>query len=258
MILKIIEIAKEAGSLIKGEFGKEISIELKTDEANLVTNVDKASEKLITDFIKMEYPSHSIIAEESGNSETFSDYTWIIDPIDGTTNFAHRLPIFAVSIGVLKGNELIAGVIYDVMRDVIYSAEKGSGSFENDRKLYVSSNSELLKSVLVTGFAYDREDGYREAVKIFGDFLNKSRAVRRLGSAALDFCYVASGVFDGFWEANLSPWDVAAGILIVQEAGGKVTDFKNHSVNPFSEQFLATNGMVHDEMIEIISNSKIK
>lgn len=254
MLNKIIEIAREAGKHIRDAFGNQISVEFKTDESNIVTNVDKAAEEIIKGFISKEYPDHAIIAEESGNSNTGSDYTWIIDPIDGTTNFAHNLPIFAVSIGIQKKDELVIGVIYDVMRDVIYSAEKGSGAYANDKRISVSENNDLKKSLLVTGFSYDRQDEYKQAIKIFGSFLTKSRAVRRLGSAALDFCYVASGVFDGFWEANLSPWDVAAGILLVQEAGGKVTDFKNDKITPFSSQFLATNGIVHDEMITIMED----
>jgi len=255
MVNKTIEIAKEAGQIIKKGFGENIAIEFKTDEANLVTNIDKAAERIIIDFIRKEYPDHSIIAEESGENKTNSEYTWIIDPLDGTTNFAHKLPIFAVSIGIQKGNETVIGVIYDVMRDVVYFAEKGSGSFENGKKLSVSNNSILSHSVLVTGFAYDRSDEYNEAIKLFGSFLQKTRAVRRLGSAALDLCYVASGVFDGFWEANLSPWDVCAGMLLVEEADGKVTDFSNNSINVYSKQYLATNGKVHDSMIKIMNES---
>jgi myo-inositol-1(or 4)-monophosphatase len=254
MLNKTIEIAKEAGKHIRDAFGSQISVEFKTDEANIVTNVDKAAEEIIKGFISKEYPDHAIIAEESGSSNKGSDYTWIIDPIDGTTNFAHNLPIFAVSIGIQKKDELVIGVIYDVMSDVIYSAEKGSGAYANDNRISVSKNNNLKKSLLVTGFSYDRQDEYRQAIKIFGSFLTKSRAVRRLGSAALDFCYVASGVFDGFWEANLSPWDVAAGIILVKEAGGRVTDFKNDNITPFSSQFLATNGIVHDAMIGIMED----
>ena len=257
MLDKVIEIAEDAGSIIRNAFREQISIEYKSDESNLVTNIDKLAEDRIKNRIKADYPSHSIIAEESDPTMNSSEYTWIIDPIDGTTNFAHGLPIFSVSIGIQKGDELIYGVIYDVMREVIFCAEKGSGAFENDKKLCVSNNSELNKSVLVTGFAYDRSDDYNEAVKIFGAFLSKTRAVRRLGSAAIDFCYVASGVFDGFWEANLSPWDVCAGILIVREAGGVVTDFDRVNANPFSKNFLATNGYIHDSMNELISSNRI-
>ena len=255
MILKTIDIAKEAGEIIREGFGKNLSIEFKTDEANIVTNIDKAAEKVIVDYIRKEYPTHSIIAEESGENRKSSEYTWVIDPLDGTTNFAHALPIFAVSIGLLKGDEIILGIIYDVMRDVVYSAENGSGTFANKSKINVNDNSNLSRSVLVTGFAYDRGDQYKNAIKLFGSFLTNTRGVRRLGSAAIDFCYVASGVFEGFWEANLSPWDVCAGILIVKEAGGRVTDFNNRGINIFSNQFLATNGKVHDKMVDIMTKS---
>lgn len=256
MLEKTIEIAKEAGEIIRDGFGENISIEFKTDEANLVTNVDKAAEKIITDFIKTEFPTHSILAEESGENNNNSEYKWVIDPIDGTTNFAHALPLFCVSIGVQKNDETIIGVIYDVMRNVVYSTEKGSGSFENGKKITVSKNSNLARSVLVTGFAYERGDEFKDAIKIFGSFLNKTRAVRRLGSAALDLCYVASGVFDGFWEANLSPWDVCAGMLLVEEAGGKVSNFSNQPVDIYSNQLLATNALVNDEMVKIIQGTK--
>jgi myo-inositol-1(or 4)-monophosphatase len=256
MLDKTVEIAKEAGGIIKDGFGKKLSIEFKTDKANLLTNIDKAAEKVIIDFIKKEYPTHSIIAEESGKNINSSEYTWVIDPLDGTTNFAHSLPIFAVSIGLQKGKETILGVIYDVMRDVIFFAERGAGTFANDMKISVSDNSNLDESVLVTGFSYDRKDEYRDAVKLFGSFLPKTRAVRRLGSAAMDFCFVASGVFDGFWEANLSPWDVCAGMLIVEEAGGQITDFHNKPITMYSNQYLATNGKVHDEMIKIMQDIK--
>jgi len=254
MLNKAIEIAMKAGHVIRDGFGKNILIEFKTDEANLVTSIDKAAEKLIKEFIYRNYPSHSIIAEESGHEKKSSDYTWVIDPLDGTTNFAHGLPIFSVSIGLLKKNEIILGVIYDVMRDIMYTSEKGGGAYANDKKIVVNNNSKLNQSVLVTGFAYNRNDEYREAVKLFGSFLSKTRAVRRLGSAAIDFCYVASGVFDGFWEINLNPWDVCAGMLIVKEAGGVVTNFKNEEINVNSNQFLATNSKVHNEMIKVMQN----
>jgi len=254
MIHKTIEIAKEAGEVIREGFGKKFSIEFKTDEANLVTNIDKEAERIILDFIKKEYPSHSIIAEESGRENNSSKYTWVVDPLDGTTNFAHKLPIFAVSIGLQKNNETIIGVIYDVMRNTVYSTEKGSGAYENKKRIKVSENDDLLKSVLVTGFPYDIKENYKEAVKIFGSFLTKTRAVRRLGSAAIDFCYVASGTFDGFWETNLAPWDVSAGILLVEEAGGKVTNFNNDKLDIFSKQYLATNGFVHKRMLDVLND----
>lgn len=250
--IKMISI--EAGEIARKGFNENVSIEYKTDASNIVTNIDKDVETKIIEFVQKKYPTHSILAEESGELFKSSEYIWVIDPIDGTTNFAHKLPIFGVSIGVRKNYETIVGVVYDVMRDVMYSAEKGSGSYLNNKKIKVSDNSVLEKGVFVTGFSYDRGDEYTKALKIFGNFLNNSRAVRRLGSAALDLCYVASGVFDGFWEENLSPWDVCAGMLLVEEAGGKTTDFTNNEIDINHNQFLSSNGIIHNEMIKIINS----
>jgi myo-inositol-1(or 4)-monophosphatase len=254
MIEDIIEISKEAGDLIKNAFGKSHSIEFKTNELNLVTETDKASEKLITDFIRKKYPSHGIIAEEGSEANKTSEYIWVIDPLDGTTNFAHGLPIFSVSIGVQKNGETIAGVVYDVMRDVIFSAEKGSGSFENRKRINVSKNSNLGHSVLVTGFPYDIRENPDKAFERFIAFLKHARGIRRLGSAAIDFCYVANGVFDGFWEVSLHPWDLCAGKLIVEEAGGLVTNFDGKPINIYSKQILATNNLVHQKMIDVMKS----
>jgi myo-inositol-1(or 4)-monophosphatase len=254
MIDDIIQISKEAGELIKNAFGKAHSIEFKTNELNLVTETDKASEKLITDFIKKKYPSHGILAEEGSETNRSAEYLWVIDPLDGTTNFAHGLPIFAVSIGVQKNSETIAGVVYDVMRDVIYSAEKSSGSFLNGKKISVNKNKNLGHGVLVTGFPYDIRQNPDKAIERFIAFLKQARAIRRLGSAAIDFCYVASGVFDGFWEVSLHPWDICAGKLIVEEAGGVVTDFNGNKIDIYSKRILATNGLVHQKMIEVLNS----
>jgi len=254
MINKIINIAKEAGEVIRNGFGENLKIEFKTGENNLVTNIDKAAEKIILDFVKLEYPHHSIIAEESGTKFNSSDYTWVIDPLDGTTNFAHGLPIFAVSIGIQKKDETIAGVIYDVMNDKIYAAEKGAGTYVNGNKSTVTKNNNLAESLVVTGFPYDIKKDLDETVRVFTQFLLKTRGVRRLGSAAIDFCYVASGVFEGFWESGLNPWDVCAGLLLVKEAGGTTSDFRGEPINIFSNQFLATNGLVHKKMLEVFSH----
>ncbi len=254
MINKVIQISKEAGEIVREGFGKNFSIEYKTNASNLVTEIDKKSEALIIDFINKEFPGHSVLAEESGEHGTSSEYHWVIDPLDGTTNFAHGLPIFAVSVGVQKNGETICGVVYDVMRDEIYSAEKGSGSFRNGMKLKVSSNDNLRKSVLVTGFPYDIAENPDHAIERFIASLKAARAVRRLGSAAIDFCYVASGVFDGFWEVHLHPWDICAGKLIVEEAGGLVTNFYDEKINIYSKQILATNNLVHNPMIQLLSN----
>lgn len=255
MIDDIIQISKEAGEVIRNNFGSKHSIEYKTNELNLVTETDKASEKLITEFVRKKYPTHGILAEEGSEFNKSAEYLWVIDPLDGTTNFAHGLPIFSVSIGLQKNGETIAGVVYDVMRDVLYSAEKGSGSFENGNKIDVSKNKDLNLSILVTGFPYNIKENPDKAFERFIAFLKQARAIRRLGSAAIDFCYVANGVFDGFWEVSLHPWDLCAGKLIVEEAGGLVTDFDGNKMDIDSKQILATNGLVHQKMIVVLNSA---
>ncbi len=253
MINDVINISREAGEIIREGFGKNFLVETKGSLTNLVTEIDKLSEKTIIEFIRKKYPAHSILAEESGGQEFSSEYKWVIDPLDGTTNFAHGLPIFSVSIGVQKNDEILCGVVYDVMRDALYSSEKGSGSFCNGRKLSVSSNDDIRKSVVVTGFPYNIAENPDNAFERFISFLKETRAVRRLGSAAIDMCYVAEGVFDGFWEVSLNPWDMAAGVLIVNEAGGKVTDFSGNKIDIYRKQLLASNGKVHSKMIKILN-----
>ncbi|MBI5730888.1 MAG: inositol monophosphatase, partial [Ignavibacteriales bacterium] len=240
------------GEIVREGFGKNFSIEYKTNVSNLVTEIDKKSEALIIDFIKKEFPTHSILAEESGAHRTSSEYLWVIDPLDGTTNFAHGFPMFAVSIGVQKNGGTICGAVYDIMRDEIYTSEKGSGSFRNGQKIQVSTNDDLQKSVLVTGFPYNIAENPDHAFERFISSLKAARAVRRLGSAAIDFCYVASGVFDAFWEVHLHPWDVCAGKLIVEEAGGVVTNFEGKRNDIYSKQILASNKEVHHKMIEML------
>jgi myo-inositol-1(or 4)-monophosphatase len=254
MIEKIKLIAKTAGSIIRNGYKQSFEIELKTNESNLVTEIDKKAERTIIDFIKKEYPTHAIIAEESGIQKNFSEYTWVVDPLDGTTNFAHGLPIFSVSIGVTKHNEIIYGVVYDVMHDNLYSAVKGEGAFCNGKKIKVSENSNLRRSLLVTGFPYDIHENPNKAIQRFNRMLVVSRGIRRLGSAAIDFCYVADGVFDGFWEVFLNPWDLCAGKLILEEAGGKVTNLSGEKIDIFSNEILATNNKIHDQMIKELNS----
>ncbi len=253
MIDAVVKITKEAGGLVREGFGNKFKIEYKSNESNLVTEVDKASEKLITDYIKKNFPSHAILAEEGGESGGDAEYRWVVDPIDGTTNFAHGLPIFSVSIGVQKNGKTVAGAVYDVMQDVMYSAELGSGAFANDKKINVRDNENIKHSVLVTGFPYNIADNPENAIEKFGALTTIARGVRRLGSAAIDFCYVAKGVFDGFWEVYLHPWDVCAGKLIVEEAGGLVTDFQGNEIDIFSKKILATNKGIHQEMMNILN-----
>ena len=253
MLNKIIEIAKEAGHIIREGFGKTLDIEFKTNESNLVTQIDKASEKRIIDYVNKEFPTHRILAEESGESKNTSEYLWVIDPLDGTTNFAHGFPIFSVSIGVQRKGLTIAGVVYDVMNDIVYSAESGSGAYANNKRINVSINVKLQRALLVTGFPYNIADNPEHAFERFIALTKASGGMRRLGSAAIDFCYVANGVFDGFWEVYLHPWDICAGKLILEEAGGIVTDFRREPVNIFSNKILATNKHIHDQMVEVIN-----
>ncbi len=255
MLKNIIEISKEAGSIIREGFGKNNIVEFKTDEGNLVTEIDKKSEKTIIDFIQKNYPQDGILAEEGSNKNGSSGNLWVVDPLDGTTNFAHGLPIFGVSIGVTRKDEIIAGVVYDVMNDIVYSAEKGSGAFANDKKIRVSNNDKIGRSLFATGFAYNVRENPQHTFEKFAAVTKSARAVRRLGSAALDICHVAKGIYDGFWEINLSPWDVCAGMIISKEAGGTVTDFSGKEIDIYSKQILITNGKVTDTLLNLLSNN---
>ncbi|NWF49291.1 MAG: inositol monophosphatase [Ignavibacteriaceae bacterium] len=252
MIEDIIYISKKAGEIIREAFGKNIFVEFKTNESNLVTEVDKRSEQTIIEFIKKKYPQHGILAEEGSGSNVDSDVVWVIDPLDGTTNYAHRLPIFSVSIGVQKNGETIAGVVYDVMQDIIYSAELNSGAYLNSKRMRVSETSLLSRALLVTGFPYHIAENPENAFKRFEVLTKASRGMRRLGSAAIDFCYLADGVFDGFWEVSLNPWDMCAGKLIVEESGGLVTDFDGSPMTIYSKRMLASNGKIHGQMVELL------
>lgn len=252
MLKQIKEISLETGEIVREGFGKNFSVEFKTNESNLVTEIDKRAEKNIVDYIRKNFPSHGILTEESGEYRGTSEYLWVIDPLDGTTNFAHGLPIFAISIGLQKNGKTIAGVVYDIMHNTLYSAELGNGSFENDKKINVSKNDNYRRSVLVTGFPYNISENPHNAIEIFVHFLKTTRAVRRLGSAAIDFCYTAKGVFDAFWEVYLHPWDICAGKLIVEEAGGIVTGFSGEEIDIYSKRILASNKILHNKMVEEI------
>lgn len=255
MIEDLIEVATEAGDIVRQHFGKNHEIEFKTNASNLVTEADKKSENYITDYVKKKFPAHGILTEESGELKKGSEYYWVIDPLDGTTNFAHGLPIFSVSIGLQKNGETIAGVVYDVMQNIVYSAEFGSGALANSAKINVSDTSLLSHSVLVTGFPYNISENPEKAFEKFTALTKSSRGMRRLGSAAIDFCYLAQGVFDGFWEVFLHPWDICAGKLIAEEAGGLVTDFNGNKIDIFSKRILATNGKIHTQIIEIMNTN---
>lgn len=248
-----IEAAREAGKYLKFSVGKVRSIEIKKgEERNLVSEIDKTSEAKIISIIRRHYPTHAILAEESGENAATSDYKWVIDPLDGTTNFLHGLPIFCVTIGIEYRGEIIAGVVYDPNLDELFTAEKGSGAFCNGKRMKVSTATELINSLLVTGFPYDIARNPDNAVGHFVNFLMEGQGLRRLGSAALDLSYVAAGRMDGFWEVNLNPWDMAAGILFVTEAGGRVTDFSGKTSSIYTRQVLATNGLIHEAMLGVL------
>jgi myo-inositol-1(or 4)-monophosphatase len=254
MLTVAIEAAREAGRFLKLSVGKVRSVEVKQgDDRNLVSEIDRGAEAKIISIIRSHFPQHAILAEESGGSLAPADVRWIIDPLDGTTNFLHGVPIFSVSIGVERKGELVAGVVYDPNLDEMFTVEKGGGAYLNGKRLKVSASSTLLDSLLVTGFPYNITDNPENAVEHFVHFLMAARGVRRLGSAAMDLCYVAAGRFDGFWEVSLNPWDMAAGALLIQEAGGRITDMRGNPLNIYQKTVLASNGIIHDAMLAIVN-----
>jgi myo-inositol-1(or 4)-monophosphatase len=256
MLNVAIEAAREAGTFLKENVGRVRTIETKKGEdRNLVSEIDRGSEERIIRMIKSRYPSHEILAEESGGTTGSAEYKWIIDPLDGTTNFLHGVPIFCVTIAIEHRGEIVGGVVYDPNLGELFSAEQGSGAFLNGNKLHVSATGRLIDSLLITGFPYDIAVNPDYAVEHFVNFLMEGRGIRRLGSAAMDLSYVAAGRFDGFWEVNLNPWDMAAGVLFIREAGGLVTDFFGGPSTIYNKQVLATNGIIHDAMVKILKKS---
>jgi len=254
--MNYLELAKqsavEAGNLLMSYLGKINSYELKSHNS-ILTEADLASEKLIIDKIKSQYTDHSFHAEESGRKINNSGYIWLIDPLDGTTNFAHTYPFFSVSIALQVNGSIELGVVYDPVKNELFCAQKDKGSFLNDNKIGVSMVNSLKASHLVTGFVHEHEWMIQKNLKYFEKFIMNSQAVRRDGSAALDLCYVACGRYEGFWELGLNPWDTAAGVLIVREAGGKVTDFADTEFSLESYELLATNTHVHNSMMDFLN-----
>jgi myo-inositol-1(or 4)-monophosphatase len=244
-----------AGRRLGKRFGKVKSVHLKGGAStNLVTNVDKEIESFIKREIRSEFPRDGIIAEESPAEDPGSDRRWIIDPLDGTTNFAHGFPAFSVSIAVENEGEIVAGGVYNPMWEELFFASKGRGATLNRRKIRISTVRTLAESLLVTGFPYDIHEHPERSLPFFDAFIRRAQGLRRVGSAALDLCYVAMGRFDGFFEVSLHPWDTAAGMIILREAGGEITDFQGRSFTPYDKQLVASNGRIHKEMLSIISN----
>ncbi len=247
-----VEIAREAGALLANFFERRVAFETK-GEFDLVTEADRASERLVVERLRSHFPSHSIMAEEGGGHESASEYRWFVDPLDGTTNFAHSFPYFNVTLGLERSGELIAGVVFDPTRQEMFTAERGSGAYLNNRRIRVSAVKHLSGSLASTGFP-SRKRHHNVNIHFYYQLAMASHGVRRTGSAALDLAYVASGRLDFFWEFGLKPWDVAAGSLLVSEAGGRVSDMRGapHSVTD-SDDMLADNSLLHDEVLAMMS-----
>lgn len=253
---KIMEVAmaaaREAGEYALKRLGSVIEISHKGGKNNLVTDVDKASEEIVIRHIRENFPEHSILAEESGRSCEKNDYMWIIDPLDGTTNYAHAFPFFCVSIGVLYRQEVVIGVVYNPNLDELFTAEKGKGAFLNSNPINVSATATVEASLLATGFQYDPVERLKN-LKYMGKVLEVAQAIRRAGAAALDLSYVACGRFDGFWEQGLKPWDTSAGYLIINEAGGTISTMDNGTYDIYQKDIVATNGKIHSQLLSILN-----
>ncbi|MFB3921687.1 MAG: inositol monophosphatase [Terriglobia bacterium] len=248
-----VSIAREAGGLLADYFRAPLEISYKSP-ANLVTEADKRSEALIVERLQKHFPGHAVVGEEGGGQRINSDYCWYVDPLDGTTNFAHGFPVFCVTLGLAYRGEVIAGVVYDPTREELYTSERGGGAFLNGKRISVSKNATLAESLLATGFP--PFDSHHELnAQLFFRFTTLSHGIRRPGSAALDFCFVAAGRFDAFWELTLNPWDKAAGSLLVAEAGGRVTDLAGGPFKLPTGEIFASNGLIHDEMIPVFAEA---
>ncbi len=281
LLATAIQAAKESGKIQKKGWGKKHTIRFK-DDINLVTEVDKACEATIIKIISKKFPSHDFLAEESGEilaareDQIYSvrargvwgdgarvrqrrmgqrsphSYRWIIDPLDGTTNYAHSFPAFCTSIGLEHFRKMILGVVYDPIRDELFTAIHGQGAYLNGKKIHVSRVPILKRSMLATGFAYNVQKVFNNNLNHFTHFIMQTQAVRRMGAAAVDLCYVACGRFDGFWEMELWPWDVAAASLILEEAGGRVSLFDGSPFDIYGKQIIASNGKIHKDMVCVI------
>jgi myo-inositol-1(or 4)-monophosphatase len=251
-----IDLAKETGEIQMSSLGKKHDVEFK-GVINIVTEVDKKCEELIVNRLQKEFPSHDLLAEEGSGRRREAEYRWIIDPLDGTVNYNHGHPFFGPSLALERRGELVLGVVYMPFTDEIFIAEKGSGAVCNDKKINVSTESNLQNSLLATGFAYNVQEGEQlNNIEHFTHFIMKARAVRRGGMAEGDLCFLAMGRFEGFWELFLKPWDIAAGIVIIKEAGGVVTDFKGLDVDTYGSEIVASNGLIHQAVLDVLAEGK--
>ena len=247
-----VDLARRAGVLLKEKFNQKHEIHYK-GEINLVTEADKMSEDLIIAAINRNFPDHGILSEESPVITGVGKLRWIIDPLDGTTNYSHGYPVFCVSVALENEGTIVLGVIYDPMREEMFAAVRGEGAYLNDKKLAVSRTDNISRSLLATGFPYDIRESKENNLDYFNSMAINVQAIRRAGAAALDLAYLAAGRFDGFWELKLKPWDTAAGCLMVEEAGGLASNVFGEKWSIFSPHVLASNGLIHGQMIEVLS-----
>lgn len=249
----LLKATEASGKILQQYFNGPFEVSSKSTVNDLVTEVDKKSETAIINIIRETYPDHFILSEEVGEMKTDSSVKWIIDPIDGTVNYANGIPICCVSIGVEKDGEMILGAVYNPFMNEFFLAEKGQGATLNGKPIQVSTKADVSTSCLVTGFAYQWQDSANNPLQVLERVIKKGIPVRRLGSAAIDLCWVACGRFDGFYEHHLQAWDSAAGYLIVEEAGGKVTDFSGNRYSPYQKEILATNGHIHSALQDLVN-----
>ncbi|NOZ07705.1 MAG: inositol monophosphatase [FCB group bacterium] len=247
-----IDLARQAGEVLLGYRGKLRSVRHKSSCIDLVTEADIECQRFIVSKIHKAFPEHSILAEENLTDEGSSKYRWVIDPLDGTTNFVHGLPIFAISIGLQIDGITCCGVVYNPAGGTLYHAVAGQGAYCNGEPISVSGQKNLIESILVTGFPYEHDEKFHLSFELFHEFHNRVQGMRRFGAAALDFCFVASGQLDGFYEFNLKPWDICAGDLICREAGGKVTGWSGGNLPFQGTTAAASNGLIHQEMLDIL------
>jgi myo-inositol-1(or 4)-monophosphatase len=249
-----VAAAKAAGEVLRREFGRNQNVRYK-GEVDLVTEADEKAEQTIKEVLQEAFPTYEILTEESGRLEGEGDACWIVDPLDGTTNYAHELPIFASSIALEREGEVVLGVVHDPMAEETYIAKRREGATLNDQTIQVSGTDELIRALLATGFPYNRQD-MQTVLDLFGHFAVLSQGMRRLGSAALDLCYVAAGRLDGYYERGVWPWDIAAGTLILEEAGGKVTNYQGRRLDLGGREIVASNGPLHPSLISVTSGDR--
>jgi myo-inositol-1(or 4)-monophosphatase len=247
------EAVLRAGALQKARYGgQRVAVQHK-GEINIVTEVDQACERAILELLRERFPSHDIVTEEQDLARTGARHVWFVDPLDGTTNFAHGYPFFCASVALAAGDEVVAGAVYDPIKDELFTAERGAGAYVNGRRLQASSVGELINSLLITGFPYDLRDDIADTLRLFHRFIAHARAVRRDGAAALDLAYVAAGRADGFFEERLQPWDILAGGLMVEEAGGRVTRFDGSAVRLGADEIVASGAALHPRLLEVLA-----